>query len=211
MTARIGFIVIDVFSPPKDAFDVEIRRPKRYDEPGFFFSNSLERMNGKIENLLRLANKSDAPNSSVANSMRVLATEIEAESVFSRLKENLLSVEYWNVKSAIMSFTLYNSKGAAQSHKIAAVGDYIEISTPGSGKADWVRISEITDAPDETVLTVQPSRDPTDKSGAATVSHFFAADSTNNFCLQKKGSKINFYVIGLDEQTNTEDTGGIVE
>lgn len=168
-------------------------------------------MNGKIENLLKRANETNAPDSSVTSSTRVFMTEAEAESVFYRLKEKLFCIEQWNVESAITSFTLYDSAGAAQPNKIAAVGDFIKAVLPGSGKDDWVQIAEITDTPDEIVLTVQPSRDPTDQSGAATVSHFFAADSTNNFCLQKKGSKINFYVIGLDEKSNIEDTSGVVE
>jgi hypothetical protein len=95
--------------------------------------------------------------------------------------------------------------------KIPAVGDFIRISLPGSGKNDWVKIVEIHDAADEIVLTVQPSSNPTDKEDNSTTSHFFTNDSTNNFCLQKNGIKLNFYVIGLGEKSNTEDTSGIVE
>ena len=35
-------------------------------------------------------------------------------------------------------------------------------------------------------------------------SHFFTRESTNNFCLQKAGEIINFYVIGLNEKINVE-------
>ncbi len=168
-------------------------------------------MSGKIENLLKRASKSSVADNSVTSSMRVLTTENEAESVFNRLKEKLFSIEKWNIESEITSFNLYSSNGAAQPNKTAVVGDFIKTVLPGSGKSDWVEIAKITDLPDEIILTVQPSRDPTDKGGEATVSHFFAADSTNNFCLQKNGLKINFYVIGLNEKSNTEDTGGIVE
>ena len=168
-------------------------------------------MSGKIENLLKRANESTAADSSVTSSTRVYATETEAESVFRQLSKKLFSIEQWNIESAITGFKLYDADGIAQPQKTAAVGDFIKTTMPGSGKDDWIKIVEITESPDELVLTVEPSRDPTDRSDDAIVSHFFAAGSTNNFCLQKKDAKINFYVIGLDEKSNTEDTGGIIE
>ena len=168
-------------------------------------------MSGKIENLLKRANESTAADSSVTSSTRLLATENEAESIFFNLKKKLFRIEHWNNESEITSFSLYSADGIVQPQKTAAAGDYIKTTMPGSGKDDWIKIVEIIESPDEFVLTVQPSRDPTDESDETTVSHFFAAGSTNNFCLQKKGVKINFYVIGLDEKSNTENTGGILE
>ena len=168
-------------------------------------------MSGKIENLLKCANESTAADSSVTSSTRVCATENEAESVFLQLAGKLFSIEHWNIESEITGFKLYAADGIAQPDKTAAVGDYLKTSMPGSGKDDWIKIVESTESPDEIVLTVQPSLDPTDKSDETTVSHFFAAVSTNNFCLQKKGVKITFYVIGLDEKSNVEATGGIIE
>lgn len=168
-------------------------------------------MSGKIENLLKRANESTVADSSVTSSTRVYATETEAEKVFRQLSEKLFSVERWNIESEITGFNLYDAGGIAQPHKTAAVGDYIKTTMPGSGKNDWIKVVEIIESPDEIVLTVQPSRDPTDKGSEATVSHFFDAVSTNNFCLQRTGVKITFYVIGLDEKSNTEATGGIIE
>jgi hypothetical protein len=168
-------------------------------------------VSGKIENLLKRASESNAADSSVTSSTRLYTTETEAESVFRQLIKKLYSIENWNVESEITSFSLFDADGTPQPQKTAAAGDYIKTTMPGSGKDDWIKIVEITESPDEIVLTVQPSRDPTDEGDETTVSHFFAADSTNNFCLQKKGAKITFYVIGLDEKSNIEDTGGIVE
>ena len=168
-------------------------------------------MSSKIENLLKHVNESNAADSSVTNAMRLCADEAEAESVFRQLTGKLFSIEHWNIESEVMNFDLYDADGIARPQKTAAAGDYIKTAMPGSGKDDWIKIVEITESPDEIVLTVQPSRDPTDKNDQATVSHFFAADSTNNFCLQKKGVKTTFYVVGLDEKSNVENTGGIVE
>ena len=168
-------------------------------------------MSGKTENLLKQASETNAVDSSTTNSTKVFQTETEAEACFLKLREKLFHIELWNDKSEISSFALYNADGVAEPQKTAAVGDFIKTTLPGTGKDDWVKIIEISDAPDEIVLTIQPSGDPTNKTGDATVSHFFVGDSTNNFCLQKVGAKVNFHVIGLNERSNTTDTGGIVE
>jgi len=172
-------------------------------------------MYSKIQNLLEQAaaqaESSTAEVSSVTNATRNCSSETEAKNVFQRLIQKLFNIEQWNAESNLSSFALFDENGFAKMEKIAAVGDFIRITLPGSGKNDWVKIVEIHDAADEIVLTVQPSPNPTDKEDNSTTSHFFTNDSTNNFCLQKNGIKLNFYVIGLGEKSNTEDTSGIVE
>jgi len=170
---------------------------------------------GKIQNLLeqaaRLNDSAAAEDSSVAGGKRVLPTAAEAEEVFSRLHEKLFQIEYWNSCSEILNFELFSANGIASPKKAAALGDFIKITLPGSGKGDWVKIAEIHESADETILTVQPSYDPTDEENVKTTSHFFTAASTNNFCLQRDKTTINFYVIGLNEETNTEETSGVLE
>jgi len=172
-------------------------------------------MYSKIQNLLEQAaaqaESSTAEVSSVTNATRNCSTDIEAENVFQRLKQKLFHIQQWNAESNLSSFALFDGSGYPEMEKIAAVGDFIRITLPGSGKDDWVKIVEIFEAADEIVLTVQPSHNPTDEENESTTSHFFTVDSTNNFCLQKNGLKLNFYVIGLGEKSNTEDTSGIVE
>ena len=174
-----------------------------------------ETTNGKIQNLLEQAarqnNSPTAEDSSVAQATRVFPTETEAEKAFSILRKRLFRIKRWNLESEISSFHLFDENGKSQPEKTAVVGDFIKIGLPGSGKDDWVRIVEIQDSADETVLTIQPSPDPTDKENKKTTSHFFTAESTNNFCLQKNDLKISFYVIGLNEKTNTEETSGVLE
>lgn len=172
-------------------------------------------MYSKIQNLLEQAaaqaESSTTEVSSVTNATRNCSSETEAENLFQRLKQKLFHIQHWNAESNLSSFAPFDGNGCAKIEKIAAVGDFIQITLPGSGKDDWVKIVEIHDAADEIVLTIQPSHNPTDKENQSTTSHFFTADSTNNFCLQKNGVKLNFYVIGLGEKSNTEDTSGIVE
>jgi hypothetical protein len=174
-------------------------------------------MNSKIENLLKQAAETHSPpnvTSSVTNASRVYPTIEEAESAFQNFKANLFLVEYWNKASEIASFAHYDQNGSEQPpHKPFVIGSMIKITLPGSGKDDWVKVLEISDmTPMEIVVTVQPSFDPTiaDAQDKHT-SHFFVDSSTNNFCLQRTDKKLSFYVIGIGEQTNTEDSAGVLE
>ncbi len=172
-------------------------------------------MKSKIESLLQAAavqtDSSSDEMSSTASASRAFPTRNEAEKKFQLLKEKLFRVEFWNSASEFSSFAHFDENGTAQPQKSVAVGNFIRMSLPGAGKFDWVKITEIYDAPDEIILTVQPSFDPTDKGEKTNTSHFFAHTSTNNFCLQRQDKKLNFYVIGLDEKTNIDETGNLLE
>lgn len=170
--------------------------------------------NGKIQTLLeRAARQSDSAtpgSSSIAKATRPFSTAEEAEKAFPLLRNRLFHIGHWNDYSEISSFALFDNNGKLQQDKLAAVGDFIKVKLPGSGKDDWIKIVEINESPNEIILTVQPSHDPTDEKDKQATSHFFTRGSTNNFCLQRAAAKINFYVIGLNEQTNTEETSGIL-
>jgi len=159
----------------------------------------------------RQDNPATQKDSSVANATRVLPTITEAEKLFSILHRKLFQIEHWNACSNISTFELFDETGKAQPKKTAALGDFVKITLPGSGKDDWVKIISIDEAQDETILTLQPSLNPVDEENEQNTSHFFTSDSTNNFCLQRESAKINFYVIGLDETANTEETSGVLE
>lgn len=175
----------------------------------------LETTASKIQILLEKAarqNETETPEaSSVASASRVCPEESKAEELFLRFGQKLFRINRWNSDSAISSFELFDERGDSQREKRAALGDFIKITLPGSGKSDWVKIVEIDEMPTEIILSVRPSYDPTDKTRGKTVSHFFAEAATNNFCLQRTNKKLNFYVIGLNEKTNTDETEGVIE
>ncbi len=177
--------------------------------------NMAEIKSGKTDDLLQRAErhsgKSTAFDSSVTGAARIFPGGEAAEKAFSKFRDKLRRVSLWNAESAISSFELFDRSGAARGGKPAATGDFIKITLPGSGKDDWVEITDFHELPDEIILTIQPSHDPTSAARAATTSHFFIADSTNNFCLRKRDNTIDFYVIGLNEKTNLSDTAGILE
>lgn len=172
---------------------------------------------GKIQTLLdEAARQAESPaeeTSSVAAAARNFPNEAEAGISFSQLCKKLFRIEEWNSESGFSSFELFDKNGNSQPARVAADGDFIKITMPGSGKDDWVKIIEIYKTEDEAILTVQPARDPTEAKEAAKkiTSHFFTGDSTNNFCLEKKNALIIFYVVGLNERTNTAETGGVLE
>lgn len=174
----------------------------------------LKKHIGKTQAFLGKAlRQNDSPargDSSIAKATRVFSSAEEAAKAFSFLRKRLFQIEHWNDCSEISSFELFDADVNSQPKKVA-VGDFIKITLPGSGKDDWVNIVQIYETPDEVILTLKPSHNPTDKDNKDSTSHFFSGDSTNNFCLQRKDAKINFYVIGLNEKTNTEDTSGILE
>lgn len=173
-------------------------------------------MNYKIPVLLaeyeRQSKSASPEKSSLAYAAREFESRDEAEKTFERLKQKLFRIEKWNSESGMSSYEHFDQNGKPQHDKNAIVGDFIKITLPGTGKSDWVRVIDISEVPaEEIVLTVQPAPDPTDKNGEETTSHFFTDEATNNFCLEKKQSGLNFYVIGLGEKANTGDTENFLE
>lgn len=171
-------------------------------------------MRNRIQNLLKQAEQQAksyaAGESSVTCSTRAFANDSEAKKFFAKLKQKLLRITEWNAESALTSYELFDASGAVCQRNTAVVGDFIRLSLRGSGKYDWVKIIAVEEAPDEIVLTVKPTFNPTEKQTDAT-SHFFTSEATNNFCLRRQENTIDFCVIGLEEKTNTAETKNIVE
>jgi hypothetical protein len=171
-------------------------------------------MNGKIDELLKKAEKqkedSGGGKSSVTQAERAFSNEVEAAEAFRKLREKLYDVNSWETDSGVSAFQLFDATGRKLDSAVAETGSFIRINLPGSGKNDWVRIVDIHDSADEVVVTVQPSFDPTAEEKDK-ISHFFKSKASNNFCLGRDGARLVFYVIGLDEEANTDETGGIIE
>lgn len=175
-------------------------------------------MNNKIETLLKRAAAQSASaegdTSSIAFAARAFSSASEAEKSFDELKKKLVRVEKWNAHSGLSSFELFDQNGERRPQKEAAakIGDFIRITLTGSGKSDWVKITNVEEYADQIVLTVQPSYNPADENADKTVtSHFFVKDSSNNFCLRKANEKLEMYVIGLNEISNTQQTNNLIE
>ncbi len=183
---------------------------------GFSLINAQKTMNNKIQNLLEQAERqariSETGESSITFASRAFSDADEAENSFNHLKQKLFHIRSWNAESFLTSFELFDKDGKPSRRESAVVGDFIRLSLAGSGKDDWVKIIEITEEPDEAVISVKPSYNPTENQpDKNATSHFFTNDSTNNFCLGKNRETLIFHVIGLDEKTNTNETENFIE
>lgn len=167
-------------------------------------------MDGKTQELLNDAE--NIPDASVNDAERVFADEDEAKSFFEHVKSKMLDVREWSEKSSVSAYALFDPVGNEISDQGIEVGNFIRISVYGGGKYDWVRVTHIYQTPNEFVITVRPSYDPTEQPpNPDVISHFFEPLATNNFCLQRSGQTLEFYVIGINEKQNTSFTSGLLE
>lgn len=165
----------------------------------------------KTEELLAQAEQKD-DESSISSADKDFESFESARRVFTSLKTKLLNIEEWNTHALMSSYTLFDESGICFENGIISVGNFIRIALKASGKYDWIRVIDFYDAPDEFIITVKPTFDPTaEKDDKKTISHFFTDEATNNFCLFKKGATVAFYIIGLNEKMNTNETGGALE
>lgn len=168
-------------------------------------------MDNEIQRLLDLA-ANDKNHSSVSFAERVFPGDETAKTAFSALKEKARNVNVWNKVAALNSFKLYNEDGSEQTSPIISENLLMRLSLKGSGKYDWVKIERIVENENLIFITVKPTSNPTDEDAdKARTSHFFTAESNNNFCLLKDADKVSFYVIGLNEKQNTSEAKNTLE
>ena len=160
----------------------------------------------KTDDLLHLANLNEGE-SSVSSADKHFADEQSAARVFSELTTKIVNINEWNEHSLISTYEVFKRDGEKLESGQITVGVFIRISIKGSGKYDWIRVIDIYDATDEFIITVKPTFDPTaELVDESVISHFFTDEATNNFCIFKKDKTTAFYVIGLDEKMNTNET-----
>lgn len=165
-----------------------------------------------IEALLKAANSSPETDTSVNSAKRFFEDVGEAERFFREARSRLFRIDQWKQLSSATDYDLYRDDGTQANDEPISIGLFIRISLYGGGKYDWVRVTSITDEPEEVVITVKPSFDPTAPSDEQnSISHFFGPEATNNFCLQHHESTVSLYVIGLNEHTNTKFADGLIE
>lgn len=167
--------------------------------------------NMKTEKLLEQADEC-SNECSISSAEKELADEAQAREVFASLKTKILNLEEWNAHSLLSSYALFDETGKQITNGKINVGLFIRIRLKGSGKYDWIRVIDFYEAPEEFIITVRPTFDPTaEKIDQSVISHFFTDESTNNFCLLRKERNVGFHVVGLNEKLNTSETSGTLE
>ena len=162
-----------------------------------------------VERLLKTANSSEEDDTSVNSAGRHFTAEDAAADFYGELCERLLRIDEWNKNSSVTGYELF---GPGREDGRIRADSFIRIKLYGSGKSDWVRVLSITQEPNEMVLTVKPTYDPTeDPVDRSLTSHFFGPEATNNFCVQLDGKSVTMYVIGINEKQNTKFTDSLIE
>lgn len=170
------------------------------------------RTSSDIEKLLEAANSSTSGDTSVNIAKRVFLKQADCDAFFEATRANLVNIAEWNKNSSATSYKLFNEGGEVVESGAIAPDLFVRIGLYGSGKYDWVRVLKITDRPEESILTVKPSHDPTQKPvDLDRISHFFGPEATNNFCVQRIGKTVAFHIIGLNEKLNSGFTDGLIE
>ena len=165
-----------------------------------------------IEQLIKAANSSAEGDTSLNLAKKVFLDQAQCDEFFETTKSKLLDINEWNKNSSPTKYGLFEESGSETQTEPVSVGMFIRINLYGSGKYDWVRVMSIVDESDELVVTVKPTYDPTQEPPDTTsTSHFFGPEATNNFCVQRDGKAVAFYVIGLNEHQNTRFADGLVE
>lgn len=171
--------------------------------------NYNHQMQFKTEELQKQA-ESSRNDSSINGAKREFDNQQAAAEFFAHLKSKIFDLEAWNSEGALSKYAMFDESGREITNKPLAENDFIRLSLKGSGKYDWVRVMRIHQTPSEIVISVKPTFDPT-SDDQDSISHFFTSEATNNFCLLKNDKTVMFYVIGLDEKTNTDETGSLLE
>lgn len=166
----------------------------------------------KIERLLQAANSSREGDTSLNLAKRVFLDQADCDRFFESVCSNLFRIDEWNKNSSAADYRFFDESGRPRDDRPIEIGGFIRIGLYGGGKYDWVRVISITKETDELVMTVKPSFDPTQQPQEPNrTSHFFDPEATNNFCVQRHGKAVAFYVIGLNEHQNSKFTEGLIE
>lgn len=154
----------------------------------------------------------DKNHSSVSFAERIFLSPTGAAAAFSSLKENIRDLNLWNQAASLNNFELFDKTGRKCQNELLKKNLFVRMSLKGSGKYDWVKIAKITESENLFIVSVKPIFDPTDiNSDKAHTSHFFMAESSNNFCLIHEDKKITFFVIGLNEKQNVSEAKNAFE
>lgn len=149
----------------------------------------------------------------------------DAEEDFLDAKDRLLHVNDWHelTQPALARFNLCDAQGHPAGRS-ARIGDFVRIAIPGpahpsgestdDGGEDWVRIEALAydDFPDEDreriALQVRPAASPLAPS--VIPQHFFSAEATSTFAVERTGRRVAAAYWGRNEVPNVA-TGGVLD
>jgi hypothetical protein len=148
-----------------------------------------------------------------AESVIELQKDEDAKAFFATVKDRLQHVSRWKDIAGTLSatFQLVDETGNEVERK-AQKGDYLKIDITGPGTEsgdgyDWVQIEEIEENSSATGERFGFRVRPTDKpqSGDEDVAHFYSAQSTSSFIVERNGNKITASVHDRNTKPNDDE------
>lgn len=132
-------------------------------------------------------------------------TEAAAVKEFEEAKRKLFDVNLWSHLEGINStFELYDPYGHKTDTTHPEVGYFIKITLPG-GLENWVKITAIHVEDALAEFTVHPSEKPEERNkGEKVIEHFFIKEASSTFRVERRGTKLIGYEIGLNEGINNQ-------
>jgi hypothetical protein len=137
------------------------------------------------------------------SSQQVLPDEAAAQQLFSQAVQRLFNVNSWSSISTFTSdFVLHDANGQSKPGGSVQLGDYIKVSLPGPVPENWVHVTSVVSAADLAEFTVHPCHEPGGQS--TETRHFFRAESSSTFRVERQGNCVMASEIGLEERINNE-------
>ncbi|MFD2572966.1 hypothetical protein ACFSUS_20150 [Spirosoma soli] len=133
--------------------------------------------------------------------------EQTARQAFERATEKLFAVNVWsNLTGLTATFLVHDQAGNPKTSPPLAVGDYLRIDLPGPLPQNWVRVVQINQGEEAAEFTVEPSEKPLDNTSGHYVEHFFTAEATSTFRVERQGTRLVASEIGRNERVNNDET-----
>ena len=137
---------------------------------------------------------------------------MSAQACYQEVKDRLLNVNQWQsyAGKASAAFVLCD-EGGNPVERLPRKGDHFRIDIPGPGPVsgdgyDWVQIEamEEMETPEREQITIRVRPATSPKNEKSDVAHFFSAEATSNFLVQRDGNTVTAAVLGRNEKPNTE-------
>ncbi|WP_421826220.1 hypothetical protein [Larkinella sp.] len=132
-----------------------------------------------------------------------------AQPAFARAREKVFDVNRWSdVSSLTAKFVLHDAAGRPKPSGWPTVGDFICLELPGPTPENWVKVIEVIDEERKAGFAARPCADPNENENRT--EHFFTAESTSTFRVERVGNTLSACQFGENERINNQhpEAGG---
>ena len=157
----------------------------------------------KILHELKLV-RGDASQDVTYQSERTFSSETAASQAFDEAVDRLFHVDAWsNLSTFTADFTLHDAQGMPKPNSTPAISDYILIQLPGPLPENWVRVVDRVQEENRAAFVVRPSHNP-QQNNPQTIAHFFDGQAISTFMVERTGTTLTAFEIGVAESINNQ-------